>query len=421
MNHHRSLALLAAATLLACRAGGAPQAPAAEKPASAAATAAAPAAPMPSAPPAAAPKSADPRTEALLGWLEGFFPYGPGELTLDALDAVRIPGWRLYRAVKKSTLDERANDQAFVLADDTGKTALVGDVFVDEARLKAPKPILGESDIDTLRELLGRFLRGRFKVTFDPSTDRRSFKGLKVKHESGYGAYDIAGFVSSEDGALLLLGRAWDRGRSFAEQRRALIRLEGAPTQGPADAAVTIVEYSDMQCPFCKKRAADLDALVHKLGKELKIRRVSKLFPISEHTWAFRAASAGRCFFAKDKDAFFRWKSSVFARQETLSVGELDTFALDFAVSNDISESDFRSCYLQGSAVTRVLDDLSEGFALRVRSTPTYFVDGVPISWFSDDLMEEYLRKTYLKGAGLPLAAPAAAKAAPAAQPAGRK
>ena len=419
MNHHRSLVLLAAATLLACRAGGAPQAPAAEKPAPVAATA--PAAPQPSDPIAAAPKSADPRTEALLGWLEGFFPYGPGELTLDALDAVRIPGWRLYRAAKKFTIDERANDQAFVLADDAGKTALVGDVFVDEARLKAPKPVLGESDIDTLRELLGRFLRGRFKVTFDPSIDRPSMKGMKIQHESGYGAYDISAFVSSGDGALLLVGRAWDRGKSFAEQRRALIRLQGAPAQGPADAAVTIVEYSDMQCPFCKKRAADLDALVHKLGKDLKIRRVAKTFPISEHTWAFRAASAGRCFYEKDADAFFRWKSSVFGRQETLSVGELDTFALDFAVANDISEEAFRSCYLQGSAVTKVLDDLSEGFAVRVRSTPTYFVDGVPLSWFSDNLMEEYLRKTYLKGAGLPLAATAAPKAAPAARPAGLK
>ncbi len=421
MNHHRSLALLAAATVLACRAGGAPQAPAAEKPASstARAAAAAPSQPKPSDPPAAAPKSADPRTEALLGWLEGFFPWGPGELTLDALDAVRIPGWRLYRAAKKFSADERGNDQAFVLADDTGKTALVGDVFVDEARLKAPRPILGESDLDSLRELLGRFLRGRFKISFDPSIDRHSFKGLKVQHESGYGPYEISALVSSGDGSLLLVGRAWDRGRSFAEQRRAMIRLDGAPAQGPADAAVTIVEYSDMQCPFCKKRAADLDALIFKLGKELKIRRVSKMFPISEHTWAFRAASAGRCFYEKDKDAFYRWKSSVFARQETLSVGELDTFALDFAVANNISEEAFRSCYLQGSSVTRVLDDLAEGFAVRVRSTPTYFVDGVPLSWFSDNLMEEYLRKTYLKGAGLPLAAPAtpampmAPKAAP--------
>lgn len=423
MNTHRPLTVLAAAMLLACRAGGAPQSPAAEKPAqpTAPAAAAVPAEPKPSAPPDAAAKSADPRTEALGGWLEDYFPYGPGELSIEALDTVKIPGWRLYRASKKSTVDERANDQTFVLADDTGKTALVGDVFVDEARLKAPKPIRGESDLDSLRELLGRFLRGRTRISFDPSMDRRSFHGLRIQHESGYGAYDISAFASSWDGALLLIGRAWDRGRSFAEQRRAMIRLDGAPSQGPADATVTIVEYSDMQCPFCKKRAADLDALVRRLGKELKIRKVSKMFPISEHTWAFRAASAGRCFYEKDSETFFSWKSSVFGRQETLSVGELDTFALDFAVANGISEEAFRSCYLQGNAVKRVLEDLSEGFAVRVRATPTYFVNGVPLSWFTDNLMEEYLRKTYLKGAGLPLAAPAAPKAPAAARPAPTK
>jgi hypothetical protein len=401
MNQLRSLTVLAAATLLACRAGGAPQAPAAEKPAPAAA-------PKAAAEPAAAPKSADPRTEALLGWLEPFFPYGAGELTLDALDAVRIPGWRLYRVAKKYGGDERANDQAFVLADDTGRNALVGDVFVDEVRLKAPKPVVGEGDLDGLREMLGRYLRGKFRLAFDPSLDRRSFKGLKIQHETGYGAYEISAYVSAADGALLMLGRPWDRGKSFAEQRRAMIRLEGAPSQGPADAAVTIVEYSDMQCPFCKKRAGDMDALVARMAKELRIRRVYKSFPISEHSWAFRAASAGRCFFEAKKDLYLNWKSSVFGRQETLSVGELDTFALDFAVANDIPEEKFRACYLQGTAVSRVLEDLSEGFAVRVRSTPTYYVDGVPVSWFSDNLMEEYLRKTYLKGAGLPLAVPAA-------------
>ena len=190
---------------------------------------------------------------------------------------------------------------------------------------------LGESDLDNLRELLSRFLRGRFKLSFDPSLDRRSFKGLRIEHETGYGTYAISAFASAGDSALLLVGREWDRGKTFAEQRRSLIRIDGAPASGPADAVVTVVEYSDMQCPFCKKRAADLDALVARMGKELKIRRVSKAFPIAEHTWAFRASSAGACFFSKRKELFASWKSSVFARQESLSVGELDTFALDFA------------------------------------------------------------------------------------------
>ncbi len=406
MNQTRTAVVLAAATLLACRAGGAPQA--SEKPAAAAPKpAAAPAVPA-AAPPAApaAPKTADPRVEAITSWLGDFFPYGAGEVNLEPLEAVKVPGYRLYRATKKFVGDERANDQAFVLADDTGKTALVGDVFVDEARVRAPKPVASDADLDSLRELVGRFLRGRFRLALDPAQDRRSFKGLKILHESCYGAYEIGGFVSANDGALLLLGRAWDRGKSFAEQRRAVMKIDDSPATGPADAPVTIVEYSDMQCPFCKRRAGDMDALVAKLSKELKIRRVSKFFPIADHAWAFRAASAGRCFYDLKKGLFFNWKSSVYGRQETLSVPELDTFALDFAVANEIPEDAFRSCYLQGSSVKHVLDDLAEGFAVRVRSTPTYFVDGVPVSWFADPLMEEYLRKTYLKGAGLP--APAA-------------
>ena len=75
-------------------------------------------------------------------------------------------------------------------------------------------------------------------------------------------------------------------------------------------------------------------------------------------------------------------------------------------MANEIPEEKFKSCYLNEKANARVLADLTEGFALRVRSTPTYFIDGVPVSWFSDNLMEEYLRKTYLKGAGLPLPTP---------------
>jgi protein-disulfide isomerase len=186
---------------------------------------------------------------------------------------------------------------------------------------------------------------------------------------------------------------------------------------GPADAKVTVVEYSDMQCGFCKKRTADFDALVSKLSKELKIKRYVKSFPLtSVHPWAFRSASAGRCFFdLQGADSFFRWKSQVYAKQDELSVPGVDAFAMDYAYANEIKDQDFRACYLQSRSNDKIHADLTEGWALRVRSTPTYYIDGVYVSWFSDNLMEEYLRTTYLGGKGLPLpAAPAAAGPAPA-------
>lgn len=388
-----TLAAVSAATLataLALPAVAAPQAAAPQKP--------------------AAKSSGDPRVEALLAWLEGYFPWGAGEIALDEISAVKIPGWKMMKASKKYSADERANDQTYLAVEEGSKVALLGDVFVDEDRLKAPVAIKSDMDLEPIKAKIGRYFRGKFRLTLDPALDRKSWKGLKVSLDTGYGAYDVQGFVTAGDGALVILGRAWDRGKPLAEQRRAMINLAGTPSSGPADATVTVVEYSDMQCPFCKKRSGDWEALIAKLDGTLKIRRYFKAFPLTDHPWAFRAASAGYCFEMKDPKLFSHWKSQVYSRQEQMGVSDLDTFALDFALANGISQERFQSCFLQGDSARRIHADLAEGFAVRVRSTPTYYIDGVPVSWFADNLMEEYLRKTYLKGAGLPLpAAPAAA------------
>lgn len=383
--------------------GGAVPAPASEPQVPAAPTAAQP-----------APKVAsDPRLSALLSWLEPVFPWGAGETTLDELTQVKIRGHRLMKASKKYTVEARMNDTAFVALEDGGRWAVVGDAILDEARLKNPKPVQGEADLAGIREQLKRYLRGPFRIVLDPAGDRLpAFRGVKVLADTGYGTYQLSAVLTADDGAVLLLGRAWDRRRSIPEQRREMIRLPGTPFSGPADATVTVVEYSDMQCPFCKKRTADWEPLLEKLGKDLKVRRYFKPFPlVNDHPWAFRASSAGLCFFQKEPALFLRWKANVYSRQETLTVSDLDMFALDFASANDVPEESFRGCYLQGKTTDRILGDLTEGFALRVRSTPSYFVDGVLVSWFTDSLMEEFLRRTYLGGKGLPLPTPTATAA----------
>jgi protein-disulfide isomerase len=367
----------------------------------------------PKAKPAAAPavpsaaKTADPRMQALVAWMEGFFPYGAGELTVEDVTQLKVPGYRLVRAVKTYGSDPRANDQAYAALDDDGKTAVMGDLLADEDRMKSPAPVKTDADLAGVRKSLTRYFRGAFKVLLDPKLDRHGWKGVTIRTDTGYGNYDIGGFLSANDGSFIILGRVWDRGRSFADQRRELIRLADTPSTGPPDAKITVVEYSDMQCGYCKKRTGDWDRLLEKMGSLLKIRRYIKSFPLtSEHPWAFRASSAGRCFFDVKPELFFSWKAQVYAKQEVMSVEALDSFALDFAAANEINEDLFKGCYLQPKCSSKILADLSEGFGLRVRSTPTYFIDGVAVSWFSDNIMEEFLRKTYLKGAGLPLPTP---------------
>jgi hypothetical protein len=371
-----------------------------------------PAAPAASAAAKPAPAKADPLTE----WADGLFAWGAGQTTLEEITTVKIPATRVYIAKRVYAADPRMNDQAHLFVEDGGKI-LVGDIFYDEDRAKAPAPVRTDADLASMRGKVKQFLIGGFNLVLDPATDRKNWKGVTVRTDTGYGSTPMSAFIKADDGTLLVLGRFWDRNRSIAEQRREGIKLAGTPMTGPADAKVTVVEYSDMQCGFCKKRTADFDALVSKLGKELKIKRYVKSFPLTgAHPWAFRSASAGRCFFdLQGADSFFRWKSQVYAKQDELSVPGVDAFAMDYAYANEIKDQDFRACYLQSKSNDKIHADLTEGWALRVRSTPTYYIDGVYVSWFSDNLMEEFLRTTYLGGKGLPLpAAPAAAGAAPA-------
>ena len=373
--------------------------------------AAQPAAPKPAAPrPAAAPAKADPLTE----WVDGLFAWGAGQTTLEEITTVKIPGTRIYLAKRTYTADPRMNDQAHLFVEDTGKV-LIGDIFYDEDRAKNPAPVRTDDDLASMRSKVRQFLIGGFTMTLDPAGDRRNWKGVTVRTDTGYGTTPMTAFIKADDGTLLVLGRFWDRNRSIAEQRREMIKLAGAPMTGPADARVTVVEYSDMECGFCKKRTADFDALVAKLGKELKIKRYIKLFPLTGvHPWAFRAASAGRCFFdLQGADSFFRWKAQVYAKQDEMSVPGIDAFAIDYAYANEIPDAKFRACYLQAKSNDKINADLTEGWALRVRSTPTYYIDGVFVSWFTDNIMEEYLRTTYLGGRGLPL--PASSPATPSA------
>jgi protein-disulfide isomerase len=350
---------------------------------------------------APAPPKADPLTE----WVDGLFAWGAGQTTLEEITTVKIPGTRIYLAKRAYPADPGMNDQTHLFVED-GKV-LIGDIFYDEDRAKNPGPVRTDSDLTSMRGKLKQLLVGGFSVALDPAGDRKNWKGVTVRTDTGYGSTPMTAFIKTDDGTLLVLGRWWDRNRPIAEQRREIIKLTGVPMTGPADARVTVVEYSDMQCGFCKKRTADFDALVSKLGKELTIKRYVKSFPLTSiHPWAFRSASAGRCFFdLQGADSFFRWKSAVYAKQDGLSVAGVDAFAIDYAYANDIKDPDFRACYLQAKSNDKIHADLNEGWALRVRSTPSYYIDGVFVSWFSDNIMEEFLRTTYLGGKGLPLPA----------------
>ncbi|HKD11778.1 MAG TPA: thioredoxin domain-containing protein, partial [Thermoanaerobaculia bacterium] len=131
----------------------------------------------------------------------------------------------------------------------------------------------------------------------------------------------------------------------------------------------------------------------------VNVRRHYKFFPLwMGHVWSMKAASAADCIFKfAPGPAMFKFKSAVYARQDTLSVSGIDELAFATAEAEGISTADFLSCYLREDSLARVRKDVEEGYRLGVNSTPTYFIDGTEISWVEDKVMEDFLRALFPK------------------------
>lgn len=165
-----------------------------------------------------------------------------------------------------------------------------------------------------------------------------------------------------------------------------------APTSGPKDAKVTIVEFSDFQCPYCAKGADLLKAIKKKYGN--KVRVAFKNFPLPFHNHAEKAAVAGLCANEQSTDAFWKLHDSMFAHQDSLDEAGLKKLAKNVGIKMDA----FEKCLAENRHLDRVKADMEEGRKIKVKSTPTFFVNGQlingaqPMEVFAE-LIDEELAK----------------------------
>jgi protein-disulfide isomerase len=160
-----------------------------------------------------------------------------------------------------------------------------------------------------------------------------------------------------------------------------------------------MVEFADMECGYCKLRGLQMDRLLEANAGIVNVRRHYKFFPLFfNHVWAMKAASAGECIFrTAGAPAFFKFKESVYSRQESMTVAGIDELAVTTAEADGITSADFLACYLQEASFGRVRQEIEEGYRLGVNSTPTYYIDGTEIVWVEDKVMEDFLRTLFPK------------------------
>jgi protein-disulfide isomerase len=147
---------------------------------------------------------------------------------------------------------------------------------------------------------------------------------------------------------------------------------EGEPSLGPDSAPVTIVEFSDFQCPFCQRTQPTLKELLK--AYPTQVRLVYRDFPLTNiHKEARKAAEAARC--AGDQGKFWPYHDLLYANPARQRDPDLRRYALDLG----LDEPRFAQCLTSGRFAGAVERGLTDGRKLGVTGTPTFFVNGLPL------------------------------------------
>jgi protein-disulfide isomerase len=149
---------------------------------------------------------------------------------------------------------------------------------------------------------------------------------------------------------------------------RVTVDSVGHPWTGGKDAPVTIVEFSDFQCPFCRAAENSLKVVKQKYGD--RIRLVYLDFPLGMHAHAMDAARAGRC--AAEQGKFWQLHDAMFADQSKLAPEDLKADAKNLGLDTKA----FDACLDADKYDAPIHKDMSQGEALGVTATPTFFVNG---------------------------------------------
>ena len=184
--------------------------------------------------------------------------------------------------------------------------------------------------------------------------------------------------------------------KSYLEPLRTQIATAGFPTLGPNNAPVTIVEFSDFECPYCGGLFPTLKQVEKNYAQTVRV--VYRQFPLTNlHPHAQKAAEASLC--AAEQNKFWEFHDSMFGNQKELSVPDLKQRAVDMKMDTKA----FNECLDSGRQNTAVQADIQAGARAGVSGTPAMFINGrlltgnQPYSEIKDVIDDELQRKQAAK------------------------
>lgn len=167
----------------------------------------------------------------------------------------------------------------------------------------------------------------------------------------------------------------------YAGARQQLQTSVNGPVRGPADAAVTIVEFGDLQCPACKKAQPIIDKLLTEVPSA---KLVFQQFPLTQiHKWAMTAAKYGLCVAKQNNDAYWKFVEVVYSHQDELqpmSEEQVTPKLKEYAVEAGVDGEKVQACSSDPDIGAKVQTSIALGNAMGITGTPTLFIGGRKIA-----------------------------------------
>lgn len=179
----------------------------------------------------------------------------------------------------------------------------------------------------------------------------------------------------TRDGKHLIVSDLYSLAIDPRQQALHTISLVGEPSQGPANAPVTIVEYADLECPTCARMQAFLETqVVPRYGN--KIRVIFKEYPLPMHDWSLTAAIGCQCAYELNPAAYVPMRTAIFQNQQLINITNVRETVLSYGEQAGVDRVKLAGCLDAKSSYPRIQRDVAEAKRIDVNQTPTVFING---------------------------------------------
>lgn len=254
----------------------------------------------------------------------------------------------------------------------------------------------GRTPQDKLKSFAWRNMQEVVEVVVEP---KRTVDGLfptTILQTTENGKMPMQGALD-EDGRVFFFGsfRPMNGDVRAARAKSYEPFIANSPAKGGSSPAVTIVEFSDFQCPSCQRAAGYLEPILAKHGD--KVRYVRYDLPLDGHAWAFPAALAGRAIYRQKPELFWEYKKQVYANQAGMNAFTFWDWARAFAEDNDLDMAKYDADLADQALKDEILKGAGFAFVNDIRATPSYLVngalvhagqDGTPLATYVDALLK---------------------------------